>query len=126
MRDIETTEDVRLMVDTFYEKVKHDDVIGPIFTVAVHVIWERHLPVMYRFWENVLFFTGGYDGNPIVTHRKLHESVHLEEKYFERWTQLFTETVKEHFEGPKAKLAIQRAHSISTVMQLKLFMQPSQ
>lgn len=126
MRDIETEEDIKVLVDRFYDKVKKDDLIGYIFTDVVHVNWEKHLPVMYRFWQNVLFYTGGYEGNPIIMHKHLNSKVPLNESHFNRWIRLFNLTVDENFEGKKATLAKQRALSISTVMQLKLFPQTPQ
>jgi len=68
----------------------------------------------------VLFFTGGYTGNPMITHRKLNHVVSLSPDHFNRWLKLFLSTVDENFEGEKAELAKQRAMSIATVMQLKL------
>lgn len=120
MKDIETPGDIELLVNAFYEKVKADDLIGYIFTKAVNVNWQRHLPVMYQFWENVLFFTGGYEGNPINSHKHLHKMVQLKIDHFKRWNELFSQTVDELFVGEKASLAKQRALSISTVMQIKV------
>jgi len=85
--------------------------------------WEKHLPVMYQFWENALFYTGGYKGNPMEIHQQLHQLVTLEAKHFNRWTDLFLSTVDELFEGDNAKLIKQRAISISTVMQVKILNQ---
>lgn len=117
--DISDREDIKLLVDRFYDKVKSDDVIGFIFTDVAKVNWDKHLPVMYDFWESVIFFTGGYNGNPMATHRSLNNMVKLEPRYFKRWIRLFTSTVDQYFEGDKAELAKQRAVSIATVMQIK-------
>ena len=122
-KDIQTREDIKLMVTTFYEKVKVDPVIGFIFTEIVKVNWEKHLPIMYDFWENTIFYTGTYSGNPMESHKRLHRIFPLNEKYFERWVSLFTGTVDELYEGEKASLAKQRAISISTVMKIKILYQ---
>ena len=45
----------------------------------------------------------------------------LNSKHFDQWNKLFNETVDEHFNGEKAKLIKQRALTISTVMQQKIF-----
>jgi len=118
--DIQSREDIELLVKSFYDKVVKDDVIGYVFTDAIKVRWERHLPVMYDFWENTLFFTGTYDGNPMFIHKNIHRHTPLNTQHFERWVKLFTETVDLLFEGNKAELAKQRAISIATVMQLKI------
>lgn len=123
-KDIEDKADIQLLVDSFYEKVKADPVIGFIFNDIVKVNWERHLPVMYDFWENTLFYTGVYLGNPMEMHRRLNQLIPLTAEHFQQWTNLFTSTVDELFAGEKAVLAKQRAISISTVMQIKIIQQP--
>ena len=119
-KDIETREDIELLVTQFYEKVKKDPVIGYIFNDLARVNWEKHLPVMFDFWENTLFFTGTYSGNPMKSHQRLHQLYTLNEKHFAQWVQLFSATVDELFKGEKAELAKQRAISISTVMRIKI------
>lgn len=118
--DIRDRADVEQLVNRFYEKVRADDTIGFIFNDVARVDWEKHLPVMYDFWEGVLFFTGNYTGNPLVAHRRLNNVIQLNEEHFRRWLQLFHGAVDELFDGEKAELARQRATSIATVMQLKM------
>jgi hemoglobin len=120
-RDIESKKDIEVLVNTFYEKVKADPLIGYIFNDVRKVNWDKHLPVMYDFWDNAIFYSGGYTGNPLKTHEQLHAFCHLDTKHFDRWTELFTSTVDELFEGDKAGLAKQRARSIAAVMQIKIF-----
>ena len=118
-KDIESKADIELLVNSFYDKVKFDPVIGPFFTELVKINWDKHLPVMYSFWENTLFFTGSYSGNPMKMHQKLNDIFHLDAKHFDRWVKLFTTNVDELFAGEKAELAKQRARSIATVMLIK-------
>jgi hemoglobin len=122
-KDIENRKDIEFLMNSFYEKVKPDPVIGYIFTDVMKVNWERHLPMIYDFWENSLFYTGGYNGNLLEIHRRLNKVIPLTTEHFKRWTDLFAATVDELFEGEKAFLAKQRAISISTVMQIKILNQ---
>ena len=119
-KDIENKEDIERMVRHFYQKVIADDVIGFIFTDIAKVNWEHHLPVMFTFWENVIFYTGGYDGNPIEIHKHLNRLYPLKTMHFIRWNELFEKSVDELFAGINASLAKQRALSISTVLQIKI------
>jgi hemoglobin len=119
-RDIENRTDIELLVNQFYRKVTEDDVIGFIFSDIVKMNWEKHLPIMYDFWDNALFFTGTYSGNPMNLHKHLHHIRPLDSKHFSRWVDLFLETVDEYFEGEKASLARQRAISIAAVMEEKI------
>ena len=118
--DIQSAGDIQLLVNSFYEKVKKDDIIRHFFVEVIKVDWEKHLPVMYRFWENVIFHTGTYTGNPMEVHQQLHQKCPMHTFHFERWIFLFNETVDELFEGEKAFQIKQRALSIATVMQIKI------
>lgn len=119
-KDIENKKDIALLVDEFYDKVRADKTIGYIFNDVVKVNWQKHLPVMYSFWENTLFYTGTYEGNPMELHKHLHRLMPLTLEHFKQWNYLFIKTVDELFEGPQANLAKQRAVSISAVMQIKI------
>lgn len=119
-KDIENRQDIKLLVDSFYEKVKVNQVIGTIFNDIVKVNWGHHLPIMYDFWENTLFYTGSYVGNPMEVHKRLNQTVPLTAEHFEQWLQLFLGTVDELFAGEKAELAKQRGRSIATLIQLSL------
>jgi len=118
--DIVNRKDIELLITSFYEKVKSDDTIGYIFNDIAKVNWQQHLPVMFDFWENVLFYTGAYNGNPMVIHQHLHRVVPLTKTHFKQWEKIFIGTVDELFDGSNAVLAKQRALSISTVMQMKI------
>jgi hemoglobin len=118
--DIETKKDIELLVDTFYSKVKADELIGYIFTDIAQVNWEKHLPVMYSFFENMLFYTGSYTGNPMELHKHINRLYPLTAAHFARWSLLFNSSVDELFTGNTAELVKQRAKSISTIMQIKI------
>ncbi len=113
MHDIESSEDVRKLVDTFYQKVKADPVIGYIFNDVVHVDWAHHLPKMYAFWEFLLLDMDTYRGNPIEPHHRVHALEPLRPELFDRWIQLFQEAVDENFAGEIAEKAKFRAFSIA-------------
>jgi hemoglobin len=119
-KDLEGKEDIRQLIGSFYVKVRQDELIGPIFSEVAKVDWDHHLPVMYDFWEGVLFHTGNYAGNPMRVHKQLHEKFPLEQAHFDRWLKIFRETLDEHFEGPVAEQARQRALSIATMIRLKI------
>lgn len=119
-KDIENRKDIELLITAFYEKVRADETIGYIFNDIAKVKWEKHLPIMFDFWENVLFYTGVYNGNPMIIHQHLNRVVPLTRAHFKQWEKLFTTTVDELFDGTNSLLAKQRALSISTVMQMKI------
>lgn len=109
LRDIETAEDVKTLVDRFYDKVNLDDLLAPIFNDVAKVDWEAHKPQLYRFWETLLLGSGTYHGAPFPKHAVLP----VEQAHFERWLTLFVKTVNENFAGAKAEEAKGRALSIA-------------
>jgi hemoglobin len=119
-KDIQHRLHIQLLIDSFYSKVRNDDQIGWLFNDVAKVDWEHHLPRMYDFWEDIVFQTGGFTGNPMTVHLQLNQQAPLLKEHFERWLKLFTETVDELYEGSNAELVKQRAHSIATIIQVKI------
>jgi len=109
LRDISAADDIRTLVDSFYERVNRDDLLAPIFNDVASVNWAEHLPTMYRFWESMLFGSGTYQGAPFPKHSVLP----VRKEHFARWLALFVETVDAHFSGSKAEEAKGRAASIA-------------
>jgi hemoglobin len=115
--DIQNRADIEKLVNAFYEKVIADQLIGHIFTEVVRINWGKHLPLMYDFWDNILFYSEHYDGNPMLLHEHLSKITHLEKKHFRRWNKLFVETVTELYAGENAERVKQKAISISAILQ---------
>jgi hemoglobin len=111
--DIKTRSDVKRLVDCFYNKVKTDALLAPVFA---HVDWLHHLPVMYNFWSSVLFGDMTYSGNPLPKHMNLP----VQKQHFIRWLELFSETVDENFEGFNANEAKNRANTVAQLFQYKM------
>ena len=107
--DIATTDDVALLVDQFYGKVRVDALLGPIFNDVAQVDWPAHMATLYSFWETMLLGSGTYRGAPFPKHAVLP----VEKAHFDRWLELFLGTVDENFSGPKAEEAKGRALSIA-------------
>lgn len=117
MKDIESRSDIVLLVDTFYQKVQQDDLIGPIFASRIAPdAWPTHLERMYTFWTTILLNQPGYSGQPFEKHRELP----IEQAHFERWVSLFSQIVDALFEGPIAKDAKYRAELMGHLFLAKL------
>lgn len=120
MKTLTDRSDIQTLVDAFYQKVLNDDLIGYFFTEVIQLDFEKHMPKMYDFWETTLFHKAIYKGNPMQVHKDLNGKSPLKKEHFDRWVQLFLETIDELFEGEKAELAKQRAQSIALMMQIKI------
>ncbi len=117
MNDISDKKDVQLFVDAFYEKVRIDELIGPVFAAIIpNDNWGPHLERMYSFWNTVLFTVKDYHGNPFSKHRPLP----IEKVHFDRWIELFSKTIDTHFEGPIADDAKNRAIKMGQLFLSKL------
>ncbi|MGV3662495.1 MAG: group III truncated hemoglobin [Prosthecobacter sp.] len=100
--DITGRAEIETLVNTFYQRVREDELLGFIFADVAHTDWTTHLPKMYAFWETVLFRSGGYTGNPIAAHAKLVPRTTMGREQFDRWLLLFRGTVDDLFAGERA------------------------
>ncbi|TAE35446.1 MAG: group III truncated hemoglobin [Sphingobacteriales bacterium] len=119
-KDIENAHDIKILVDTFYQKAVKNNLLGPIFNDIAKVNWEHHLPVMYSFWSSVLLGTAGYVGNPMDAHFRLNQKITLTDTDFNTWKDLFVQTVADLFEGEIANEAKKKAISIADLMFYKI------
>ena len=119
-RPLESPEAIRFLVDSFYEKIQADPLLGPIFTDVAQVDWSHHLPKMYAFWENIILGNNAYQGHPFHPHLLVNQKHTLSVAHFERWLQLFTRTLDERFEGQTADDVRLRATQIAVVWNRKL------
>ncbi|HVG13855.1 MAG TPA: group III truncated hemoglobin [Chitinophagaceae bacterium] len=122
-RDIESREDLEIMLSAFYEKALNDDLIRHFFTSVVPLDLAHHLPLIIDFWESVLLNKAGYRKNVMDVHLNINKLSSIEPAHFARWVSLFTSTIDQLFEGPRATLAKQRAQSIATMMSIKIAQQ---
>ncbi len=120
MHDITTRDDVKQLVHTFYQRIQHHPQLGYIFNTVAATDWDHHLPKMVNFWENILFGTGSYKGNPMAPHERIHQMHTLSEALFQEWLSLFEETVDSLFVGPLANRAKERAAAIAQMMVQRL------
>ena len=108
--------DIKLLVDTFYNKVREDELLADLFNNKIGDRWPEHLEKMYRFWQTVLLEEHTYHGSPFLPHAKL--PVNLE--HFERWLTLFNKTVDDLFEGEKAERAKWQGQRMAEMFHAKI------
>lgn len=86
--DLCTEEEVQRLVHGFYDQVRVDPVLGPIFDAHVRD-WEPHLAKMVDFWSGALRGTARFRGTPMPKHVALPG---LTAELFERWLAVFART----------------------------------
>src|SRR3954447_16573635 len=107
------------LIDTFYARIRHDTVLGPIFEAAIAPDeWPAHMATMRRFWSSVMLASGRYSGDPVGVHRAV---AGLERSMFERWLSLFAATAEELFEPDTAAQFVTKARRIAGSLELAIF-----
>jgi hemoglobin len=105
-KDISTSDEVTLLVKTFYSNLLLNEEIKPLFE---HIDFEKHMPHMIAFWEFVLLDKEGYTTNVFDKHVNLP----LTENHFKIWLATFDSTVN-------PQKAILRAQTIGYTFQQKM------
>jgi hemoglobin len=122
-KDITKPKDIHRIINGFFKRVKKDALLSPYFADKSKEDWDAFLPLMYSFWENALFYSGGYLGNPMQRHKELNDIRSFSAEHFTQWLSLFEMTIDDMYAGEKAELMKERARNIATVMQVKLAQQ---
>lgn len=100
------TEDrIRAVVVEFYRRARRDDRLGPVFEAHVGE-WDAHLARMTDFWSAALLRTGRYSGRPVERHREIDG---LSAGRFDRWVELFEDTVRDLCPPREAEAFLVRA-----------------
>ena len=94
---------IERLVREFYEKVRTDAVLAPIFEARIQD-WEPHLERMFAFWSSVALMSGRYHGTPMAKHMPLP----VDADHFDRWLALFEETARRGL-SPGSRSAFRRA-----------------
>ena len=113
MKDLETKEDVALMVESFYGKVLENETLAPFFA---NLDFVKHMPKMIHFWTFVLLNEPGYTTN--VTEKHFH--MPLKKEHFDTWLEIFNANLDEKFKGKLAEMAKQRAVTIAWTINNKM------
>jgi hemoglobin len=82
-------EQIKELVDSFYSRVRNDELLGPVFAAAIGESWNEHLAKMSDFWSTVVLASRRYKGNPMMAHIALPR---LRREHFERWLSCWRET----------------------------------
>ena len=107
--DLCSEEEVALLVHRFYERVRADETLGPIFNAHVRN-WDTHLAKMVDFWSSALRGTARFRGTPMPRHMALPG---LSSELFGRWLALFDETTGTLANAPMRERANELARRIA-------------
>jgi len=126
MRQIDNRSDINILVNSFYSKVRVDELLVPIFNAHISDDkWPEHLDKLTDFWETNLFGVAKFKGNPTQKHINVDKNLNysIEQKHFGRWLQIWFETIDELYEGEYADKAKNSARKMSTRQYLAIWQQ---
>jgi len=109
---------LRVLVDSFYARIRADAELGPIFNDAIHD-WPDHLDRLSAFWSSVMLTTGRYKGQPLPAHMKHRDRINP--ALFDRWLALWAQTTDELMTRDAAAALQAKAARIAESLQLALF-----
>lgn len=104
---------VERLVHRFYEHVRADALLGPVFAARISD-WAPHLRRMCDFWSSVALMSGRYHGNPMIKHQPLP----IDARHFDRWLALFVATADEVCPAAAAAHFTDRAQRIAESLEL--------
>lgn len=118
--DLDSAGNIKLFVDSFYEKVLADDLLAHIFTDVAEIDVNVHIPIIRSYWEKLLLNDDTYTRHTMNIHRNAHAKFPFSEPEFDRWLSLFKQTANDSYQGPNTDRAVQVASSIAHNMNLTL------
>lgn len=121
-KQIQSREDVSLLVHSFYAKIRKDEEIGHFFNDVIKD-WDEHLEKLTNFWEMNLFGVRNYMGNPIEAHIEVDQNSGgvITTNEFGIWLNHWFATIDELFEGENAETLKRRARKMSSMLYLNMF-----
>ena len=108
---------IRPLVEAFYERVRADPLLAPVFGAHVHD-WDDHHARLADFWSSIMLTTGRYKGSPLALH--LMHSDEMTRERFDRWLALWRETSDELLPAPVAVAVQAKAARIAESFQLAI------
>jgi hemoglobin len=114
--DIVDRDDIERLVRNFYRDAAMDDLLGPVFEAA-RVNWHAHVATLIDFWSWQLIGEPGYAGQPLRAHEPVHARTPLSPAHYERWVELFCDTIDASFQGPLADAAKGRGRKMAAAME---------
>lgn len=113
-----TADEINMVVDTFYARIRAHAVLGPVFFASIPdetEIWVVHEEKIGRFWRNAILSERSYDGNP----QRAHSNNDLiAPEHFEIWLGLFDQVLSEKLTVAQAAAWSALAHRIGAGLRM--------
>ncbi|MDB4297409.1 group III truncated hemoglobin [Flavobacteriaceae bacterium] len=119
--DISSRSDITILVNTFYEKIRTNELLGPIFNKMIpENEWPVHLEKLTDFWETNLFGIPKFKGNPTQKHLNTDKAHHygIHQNHFDTWLDIWKTTIDSLYSGDLATRAKMSAYSIAQIQNM--------
>ena len=103
------------LVHAFYDRVRADPSLGPIFDRVIGDRWDEHLAKLCDFWSSVLLMSGRFKGAPMPAHARIPD---IQPAHFERWLALFDDTARRVCPPDAAELFAAKSRMIAQSLQM--------
>ncbi|AXP08196.1 truncated hemoglobin Ctb [Campylobacter hepaticus] len=116
-----TQENIAKLMEIFYEKVRKDKDLGPIFNDAIGTSdeeWKEHKAKIGNFWAGMLLGEGNYNGQPLKKHLDLPA---FPQEFFQTWLKLFESSLDKVYDENMQAVILQRAQMIASHFQNILY-----
>jgi hemoglobin len=116
-RDLDTTEEIAELVTRQYVDALQDERLAPHFDFGPKFIdWQAHIGTVTDYWAHVLLYAPDYEIDVIDSHRHHHEADPFTPEVFDRWLEIFIDTVDGGWDGRNAMVAKKRATGMAWAM----------
>jgi hemoglobin len=109
---------VRKVIVSFYDKVRSDALLGPIFSKAIGNGWDSHIERIVGFWLTATRLGRGYDGRKFMRAHLQNPSIHVDQ--LPRWLELFRATATEQCSPQAASVLIDIAERMAETLEIGL------
>ncbi|WP_430612753.1 group III truncated hemoglobin [Flavobacterium sp. JP2137] len=120
--DVTERSQLSFIVTTFYDAVRQDAELGPIFNATI-TEWDEHLEKITDFWATHIFGDKTYTGNPVLAHQQLDQQFDesISPHHFGTWLFYWLQTINTHFSGPNAETLKDKSRKMQTILYMKIF-----
>ncbi len=124
MKEIENRKDINLLVVSFYNAVRKNELLGPIFNSHLAADqWPAHLEKLTDFWVTALLGDVCFKGSPSKAHLKVDKNLKhtMSQLHFEKWLEIWFTTIDSLYVGDLAQRAKDASRRMATGQYLYVF-----
>lgn len=109
---------IRKVILSFYEKVRRDAILGPVFAEAIGDDWDRHIERIMLFWLTATRLSRSYDGRSFMPAHLKNLAIRADQ--LPRWLELFRGTAAEQCPPQVASVLVDIAERMAETLAISL------